>query len=124
MDSRFASSWLKVDRAKHHINELNIRIAAYNERKPHRLVVEQDPQGSNHLWTIRIREAIPEDLPLLIGDAIHNLRASIDHLIYRSVVLNRHTPTTMTAFPFWGERETLDAAIKRRHVADAGADVV
>lgn len=128
MDSRFAGAWLKVDRAKEHIRQLNDAITAYGKGKPYKLVVEQDPQSANHLWTIRRREGVPKDLPndipLVTGDAIHSLRSAVDHLIYRAVVLNGKTPIKMTAFPFPGEAESLEAAIKRRHVQDAGPNVL
>jgi hypothetical protein len=125
MGSRFAGSWDKIDRAKQHVRELDRKMADYRKRKPYKVVVKQDPKSPNHLWTLRIREEVPSCLALIMGDAIHNLRSAIDIAIYRSVVLNgTPTPHKMTAFPFPGENESLEAAINRRHVHDAGEDVV
>lgn len=42
---------------------------------------------------------LPRRLPMLVGDCVGNLRASLDHLAYQLVLGNGGTPTTNTRFP-------------------------
>ncbi|WP_406230578.1 hypothetical protein [Nocardia sp. NBC_01009] len=34
------------------------------------------------MYTVRVREPIPEDWPLMVGDVLTNLRAALDHSVY------------------------------------------
>lgn len=34
------------------------------------------------VYTVRVREPIPEDWPLMVGDVLTNLRAALDHSVY------------------------------------------
>ena len=65
---KFFSSKLKVDRATRHIRELNREIVGYIKSKPYRVVVEQDPNSPNQLWTLRVRKAVPLQIPAILGD--------------------------------------------------------
>lgn len=40
-----------------------------------------------------------EDFVLIVGDCVHNLRTSLDHLVWQLVLLNGGTPTTSNMFP-------------------------
>ena len=55
---------------------------------------------------------LPDDLPLIVGDALHNLRDCLDHLIF---AISRKNPTLTAAdeesvsFPIWDWAVKLDA---------------
>lgn len=42
---------------------------------------------------------VPTTLGLILGDFVHNLRASLDHLVWQLVLANRRQPNSSTAFP-------------------------
>ena len=46
-------------------------------------------------------DPVPDDLALISGDVIHNLRSTLDHLIWQLVVANGGQPNDKTAFPIW-----------------------
>jgi hypothetical protein len=77
----FEAPKLEIKRARHHLQELETEVAAYFNRKPMALIVEK-PEGFDqigcHSWTVRIREPVPVYLAPIIGDIVHNLRASLD----------------------------------------------
>jgi hypothetical protein len=60
MEPPFASSYLKIQRAKQHITDLNRQIAAFRDRNPYRLVIELDPNIPGQCnGVIRVREKQP-----------------------------------------------------------------
>jgi hypothetical protein len=119
----FFSSKLKVDRAKRHISELNSEITAFLDRDPYRVIIEKGPNSGQCSWTIQVREEVPIHFPLIIGDAVHNLRTALDLLACDLVRLNGQT-TENVYFPFCLKRDDFEGAIKRRHIDRASPDVV
>jgi len=117
------SSKLKADRAKRHIVELNNGIIDYIKSKPYRVVVEQGTNSPNHLWTLRVRNEVPHNFAVIIGDAIHNLRSALDLLASDLVELNGGN-TKDVYFPFCESADNLESAITNRHIGRAGEDVV
>jgi hypothetical protein len=87
-------SWrLKFDRAQKHIKDFKSQIARYAKRYPYRgeRVPSRDRRANPHLWTyvLRISEQPREDVALSYGDALHNLRSSLDHLAVALVPSDR-----------------------------------
>ena len=76
----FVGTKLKIVRAKSHVRELENKLEDYIISKPFKLVVEREDGGSNHLWRLRVKHDIPMIYAAIIGDVIHNLRASLDLL--------------------------------------------
>ncbi len=98
--SRLARIKLKIERAKYHISNLESRIEAFRQRKPYVVTVEDDKQYAfNAIITIRMIEQPPSELGLIAGDAIQNIRSSLDHLAWQLVEANGRTPTKYTEFP-------------------------
>ncbi|MBA7656435.1 hypothetical protein ES703_64359 [subsurface metagenome] len=122
-DDKFFSSKLKIERAKRHIRELSNEIVDYLKTKPFRVVVEKDPDSSNHLWTLRVKNEVPSHLSGIIGDAIHNLRASLD-LLASDLVSMAGGNTKNVYFPFGDDADGFEEMIKKRHLDRAGDDVV
>lgn len=69
-------------------------------------------------------EPMPEVIPLLFGDAVHNLRSALDHLARQLVIANNATPRDGprgTSFVIWTskpaylhQRATIEQIIGRR----------
>jgi hypothetical protein len=71
---------IKINRAKQHFFELNTQVSAFLERKPYRLVEEEDAASQQIVYKLVENERIPDYWGGIVGDVIHNLRASLDHL--------------------------------------------
>lgn len=54
----------------------------------------------------------PEHTPTILGDAIHNLRAALDHLYCILIQVNGGTPGDYSRFPFMKSKEDLKATLK------------
>lgn len=120
---------LKIARARRHIEELNREIATFLSRQPMALVVEKwkaDPGLGTYAWVVRIRETVPAAFAPIVGDAIHNIRASLD-LLASDLLRESGVDLSKVYFPFADSEFQLPARIKSRgfHKAgDAAVDLV
>jgi hypothetical protein len=96
VDSRFEHALLKLGRAKQHTDELEATIVAFHQTNPYHVTTEDDPQTGRRTAKIgREPQPIPPAVPLILGDAVHALRSSLDYFAYAAVP----TPTEQTMFP-------------------------
>lgn len=119
----FYESKLKIKRANRHINNLNNEIRTFAKTSPYKVVIEADIDPSQHNWTIRVREDGSGWFACIIGDAIHNLRSSLDLLAGELVRLNGGN-TSNVLFPFASKGDDLDLMIKKRNIDRASTEVV
>ena len=100
---------LKLEWAEKHLGAINYEINRYLRRNPCRTVGEFEPDGTHYVCRFWVDAEPPEDLPLLIGDFLTNLRAVLDHLITHLSTRNGRAPNDV-AWPFCGSpREFLRA---------------
>lgn len=119
----FAGTELKIVRAKSHIRELENQVVDYIKSKPFKVVVESEDGSTNHLWTLRVKHDIPMIFAAIIGDVVHNLRASLD-LLATELVVHAGQDAKNVYFPFGNDSDGLEQMIKKRHIDKAGEDVV
>lgn len=123
----FEASRLKLERAAKHAQELEGSISAYLNERPCRIIVEKYPgmelSRDTRGWIARIQRPIPISLSAVIGDVVHNLRASLDLIMCDLVRLNGGS-LDKVHFPFCAKASELDKAISDRKIRRAGDDVV
>ena len=104
--------WVKLRRARLHIDEVHQRVRTLDASNP--WSVEKEPAEDPDSWVFRFRiqRPIPSDLCAAVGDAIANMRSALDYVAYELAV--RHTGTLAprqemaTAFPICKDREAFD----------------
>ncbi len=74
-------------------------------------------------WTVYTDAPAPKELPLLFGDAVHNMRACLDWLACSAVEANGQNPKGVH-FPFAKDAEDLPRLIKDKHFHRAAPEVV
>ncbi|HBC3807719.1 TPA: hypothetical protein KD846_000418 [Vibrio alginolyticus] len=74
----FESAILKIERAKKHINDLHDLCSIYVDSNFCELWVEKDEESGSYFLRLAQTKKPPMDIPLIIGDAVHNLRSSLD----------------------------------------------
>lgn len=84
---------LKLDRAYDHIETLNQAAQRFLRRYPHETVLEPNFQAPEYRAWIKVRDTPPHELSTIIGDAVHNLRSTLDHLVYQLAVANDKSPS-------------------------------
>src|ERR1700761_2257317 len=106
---------LKIERADHHIADLESRVDSLKAR----LTVEAHVDASNGLEYIKCDFASIEDkaafdrLPVIVGDAIHNLRCALDYVWLETV--QRLIPDgewARTKFPIYPTPELLKRQLR------------
>lgn len=120
----FDGSKLKVKRANSHIKALSEWDANFFVREKSYFVEEvPNPDGLTKTRVVRVRNQIPADTSCLIGDAVHNLRASLDLLACDLVRLNNASADNVY-FPFCRNASELENMIQRRNMHRAAPDIV
>jgi hypothetical protein len=89
----------KIERAKHHVRDLESRILAFRETDPYRLLCEKDSQTGERIFRVQVRHPLPQDIALIVGEAAYQLRSSLDHLAWQLVEANGQASGDWTYFP-------------------------
>lgn len=110
----FEASYLKVERARHHIAELTSLLTKHETENPATATFE-----NNHLRVVS--HAPPKIFGAIVGDAIHNLRAALD-LMAVDLVREIGGNTKSVYFPFCESANDLSDAIKSKNFHRAGTD--
>jgi hypothetical protein len=80
MSDPFISARRKIARAKQHILDLEREVTGFIGENPYVQVIEDDPQRPGYQFhKIKLTKTLPESFAVLIGDAVNNLRAALDH---------------------------------------------
>jgi hypothetical protein len=76
------SAMLKLDRAREHLDQLDAELQRFLDAQPYAIGIHFDFDAPEH--TVVAHELLPPPrrLGLLMGDAIHNTRSALDHLVY------------------------------------------
>ena len=75
-----SAAHLKIERAKKFISDFDSERAAFLGSNPCPYVAQFDPKKLRTRFVLGPLPSIPASLALLAGDAIHNLRASLDYV--------------------------------------------
>lgn len=114
---------LKIARAKHHINDLNAQANDFFAAHWGLVVTEKPETGERSLF-LKSDKTLPEDFGVLIGDAVHNLRSALDHVIWAFVSPHNPRNPAKVQFPFTRDADSLKASIIDRQIDLAGPKVV
>ncbi|NZD64552.1 hypothetical protein HX900_26115 [Rhizobium sp. WYCCWR 11290] len=107
------------------MRQLEESFEAYITKQPIQCVtrlLEVDP--SYIAWKLIVTEAAPPEWPAIIGDIIHNLRASLDLLACELVEMNGHRDISDVYFPFAGSEDQLDHMISKRNFDKAAPQAI
>lgn len=118
MSGDLTGARLKVNRANKHVLDLEASIRAFGKTNPYYAVAKDNPKTGKREWRIRVEREIPPTLAAITGDAIHNLRSALDHLMGQLVIANGGQPDSKTEFPI-GRDETHYKSMRARKTKGA-----
>ena len=109
----------KLERADMHLDALYRHIDSWSNPNPCRIERESNADGSEHLFRFRIDRDPPVwNWAADMGDALHNLRCALDHIVYAFAMLHtRKNPPdgdSQLAFPICSDPKYFKAATKKR----------
>jgi hypothetical protein len=94
---------LKVKRAEHHIGTLEAMFGQYVDEN-----VKRFQTGNRNTFQKTI---FPEHTPTVLGDALHNLRAALDHAYHIVADANGAISDDHRRFPFGKDKQSVSASI-------------
>lgn len=92
----------KVERAqKKHILDLEAAWDAFFDTHPYTVGTKDDADKGERSYYLTSVADIPDQIPLIVGDAVNNLRSALDHLAYHLMCVGRGStgPFTGVSFP-------------------------
>ena len=104
----FSGCRLKIERAKELLEILVCEIGTWAQSVPIGIIKEPDEVGSTHSLYVEILKQPPfTRWALIAGDCMHNLRSSLDNLVYDMAIIetgvNPPTDAEKLQFPIVGE---------------------
>ena len=73
---------LKLFRAREHLEVLGDELGAFMAGEPYRVVHETNADRSEHVFYSKVVREPPPHLSTIIGDALQNMRSTLDHLAW------------------------------------------
>ena len=91
-------------------------LVAFQATSPCRINVRREPATNVPIYFVSELEPVPPAIPLLIGDALHNFRSTLDHLAYQLVLVGLGTkkPQAHVYFPIARDLATYQAESPRK----------
>jgi len=112
----FESAKLKLERAQQHVRDLDAAFIAFIDSRPHRPRIKAEPEDDGNTWRVWIEiiedRPLRPDLSLLLGDAIHNLRCVMDHLMWELIGIDGGTQNRKTKLPVGRSRIDFEASAR------------
>jgi hypothetical protein len=88
----------KIDRAKHHIDDLDANFKKFFSVYQHRVVGHFDANGTEYILRAFGVQPTPT-FSVIAGEVVHHLRSSLDHLVHALILRNKGTPANNNQFP-------------------------
>ena len=103
----------KIARAADHLETLDAALSRFVRDGGFRMSSEPDPDTGEHVMRVysQLQPPVPpsDATSVMVGDALHNLRSALDHLIWRLA----KTPTRANQFPIFDAPEAFKKESKR-----------
>jgi hypothetical protein len=123
-ENPFANAHLKVNRANKHIADIEERLRVSSDRYGPILHIDMQ-SGEQFLYYSPSDQTLRQDIALIVGDAIHNLRCALD-IVWGGTVyaLGTKTGSKYRKFPIdpKGTREKLESTLtKSAHIPESSS---
>lgn len=112
--SNLADAKSKLEWARKMMPELKSALANFFDAKPCEFFNEPCTDKSKTYVKLRLAKAIPSEFSHLVGDIIHNLRASLDYAACDLAELNGAKNVDDVYFPFGKTQESFEASAKNK----------
>jgi hypothetical protein len=115
---------LKIERAKHHINDLHSRIADFGATDFYSLNAEKNIETAECRLKVEVEKPFPDDFALIIGDTVHNLKSALDVTVNEVVFRRLNRYDDYTRFPLRKTKDNLVSALNGGLIKQASEAVV
>lgn len=112
-ENRMVGVDAKVERAKQLLADLAPQIAHFVQSNPLAIQVTDEPTTGDQVYRVQTAPQLPPAWATMLGDILHNLRSSLDHLAWQLVLANGEVPDRQTAFPVTDSARQFEQSIGR-----------
>lgn len=115
---------VKFQRAQSHMHNLNAEVTKWLDKSFDTITREEHPNRPGYFIMYVTPDPIPVYLfAVLVGDILHNLRGTLDHLVYALAEEHSGIPLSndiakKSEFPIYGDPDGLGVAEMERRMAD------
>jgi hypothetical protein len=103
----FESSRLKIKRANQHVLDFQGVLNIFLKTNFYTFGIEHKADTGQDILQFKMTREAPEDLPLILGDAIHNLRAALDLAYVELITRVGKEPSKWTTLRVYENRQKL-----------------
>src|ERR1035437_8603962 len=116
---------LKAGRALEHLEELKRELQVYYDAVPCPATLWKRPDIGRRFLRFDFKD-LPDRTYLLVGDFAHNLRASLDYVVYTLIVKATGNPPASTGIQWPVQKTKYDGNFKRqtKDVPKLAADLI
>ena len=107
--ARIAPIKAKIERAKEHVRNLDSETRSFIEGSGYTVVINDEPKTGDRVFTVKVSSEPSLRWGIIVGDVMHNLRSSLDHLAWQLVIANKGKPGKWTGFPIMESLEEFEA---------------
>src|ERR1017187_8784578 len=91
----------KYDRSQKHVNDLMGAVDAFRYANRDHVDIQTNEQTGDVTYYLRTVPIVPNEIALILGDAVHNLRSTLDYLICALVLTAGGPDCEHTGFPIF-----------------------
>jgi hypothetical protein len=95
----FSGVWIKLERAREHISKLEALVEGFKQSNPYGVISYCELGTGDLVFRVRASHQPPLWWSAILGDAIHNLRSSLDLLVCELVRAEGNEVELNTGFP-------------------------
>jgi hypothetical protein len=101
MGSAYDRVLAKYDWAEQHVSNFEAAVDSFRLTNSHSIGRKNDVETGEYIYYVKTVPVIPASFSLMLGDALHNLRSTLDHLAVALVEAGSEDPNPKTCFPIF-----------------------
>jgi hypothetical protein len=108
----FSGVWIKVERAKEHISDLEALVERFDQAEPYRVLSYCELDTGDLVYEVKVSDQPPLRWSAIVGDAIHNLRSSLDLMVCETIRAKGNMVKEGHGFPVFKSADKYAKAFK------------
>lgn len=103
----------KTERTITQTEDLHQRLEAFFNSKPHEIYSELNGGGTQEVWRFRLARKLPFEIPIIVGEILHNLRSPLDQILC-AIALTHSGTEEGVGFPRGRTKDEFNRAISKQ----------
>ncbi len=116
--------YAKTERTVAQIDDLNSRLRAFAQSRPYAVQAYLNDNRTQQIWRFKLTEKIPNAIPVIIGEILHNLRSPLDQILCAVAVHVANIGEDGIAFPRGRDEAEFKTALRRQEKLGLPADAL